>query len=36
MIDNIIDFLKTKYDGEGYFAQEFENEIFLVLIKMKI
>lgn len=28
MIDNIIDFLKTKYDGEGYFAQEFENEIF--------
>lgn len=28
MISDIINFLKTHYDGDGYFAQEFDNEIF--------
>lgn len=28
MINDIIGFLKTRYDGDGYFAQEFDNEIF--------
>ena len=28
MIDDIICFLETRYDGEGYFAQEFDKDIF--------
>lgn len=35
MIDNIIQFLKTHYDSDGYFAQEFDNEIFFGVDKDK-